>query len=201
MKIYTRKGDRGRTKLFGGDEVAKGDTRVEAYGTLDELNAALGVALSLDPDDTLGMGGLAAVQEDLLVIGSRLAAARPDRAMARGAIPVLPDGRVAELEAWIDSLDAELPSLDAFVVPGGSPAGAHLHLARTVCRRAERIMSTLLDEQPDLSQRILPYINRLSDVLFTLARYANRRAGKTEAPWLPVRRRGASSANSDREEV
>jgi len=193
VKIYTRQGDAGRTKLFGGLEVSKHDARVAAYGTFDELNAALGGVLSLDPDGDLGTADLQRVQEDLFILGSRLAAARPDRELERGTIPGLAPDRIADLEAWIDSLDEELPPLDAFVLPGGCPAGAQLHVARTVCRRAEREVTALVDADPALSTAVIPYINRLSDLLFTLARAVNHRAGRPEARWLPQRERDTAA--------
>ncbi len=193
MKIYTRQGDAGRTKLFGGLEVSKHDARVAAYGTFDELNAALGGILSLDPDGDLGTANLQRVQEDLFILGSRLAAARPERELERGSIPGLAPGRIADLEVWIDSLDEELPPLNAFVLPGGCPAGAQLHVARTVCRRAEREVTSLLDADPALSTAVIPYINRLSDLLFTLARAVNHRAGRPEAQWLPQRERDTAA--------
>jgi len=193
VKIYTRQGDAGRTKLFGGLEVSKHDARVAAYGTFDELNAALGGVLSLDPDGDLGTADLQRVQEDLFILGSRLAAARPERELERGTIPGLAPGRIADLEAWIDSLDEELPPLDAFVLPGGCPAGAQLHVARTVCRRAEREVTALMDADPALSTAVIPYINRLSDLLFTLARAVNHRAGRPEARWLPQRERDTAA--------
>lgn len=196
MKIYTRKGDGGRTRLFGGLEVTKADPRVEAYGTLDELNALLGVVLALDPADELGTGELAAVQEDLFVLGSRLAAARPQRELARGTIPGLPTRRIGELEAWIDRLDDELPPLESFVLPGGSEAGAQLHVARTVCRRAERAIVALAEADPALSEGVIPYINRLSDLLFTLARSVNLRAGRPEAKWIPARSEDAAGSGT-----
>lgn len=189
MKIYTRMGDAGRTRLFGGADVSKDDRRVEAYGTLDELNAVLGTALALDPTDALGVGGLVQVQEDLFVIGSRLAAARPQRELSRGTIPGLEEARVTDLEGWIDDLEDELPPLDAFILPGGSHLGAQLHVARTVCRRAERAIVSLSDEDPTLSDVVVPFINRLSDLLFMLARAVNHRAGTAETRWLPARRR------------
>lgn len=192
LKIYTKGGDGGETTLLGGARVPKDDARVAAYGTVDELNAAIGVALALDPDAaTLGESGpaLGAVQEDLFTIGARLAAANPDRLLRKGTIPALSADRIDALEAWIDALDAELPALEAFVLPGGSPLAAQLHVARTVCRRAERGVTALLDEQPDLADVVVPYINRLSDLLFTLARAANRRAGREDAMWLPQRQR------------
>jgi len=165
MKIYTKTGDRGKTKLYGGVTVPKHDARVEAYGTVDELNAVLGIVIALDPQGDLGTGDLVEVQSDLLTLGALLAAADPERAMKQATLPELPASRVSDLEAWIDRLDSGLQPLDAFILPGGSPAGAHLHVARTVC------------------------INRLSDLLFTLARSVNNLSGTVEARWEPMRRR------------
>ena len=196
MKIYTRTGDEGQTKLYGGDRVLKDDPRVAAYGTLDELNAAIGSALALDPDSELGLGDLRSVQEDLFVLGSRLAAADPERMEDRGSIPRLEQERIEALETWIDALDRELEPLDSFVLPGGAPAGAQLHVARTVCRRAERSITSLLPEQPELKLVVLPYVNRLSDLLFTLARAANARAGRPEDRWLPMRERSTADAST-----
>lgn len=194
MKIYTRGGDRGETGLLGGDRVPKSDPRVEAYGSVDELNAGLGLALALDAEGTLDRDELTRVQEDLLAIGARLAAANPERALERGTIPALDPGRVEELERWIDRLDEQLPALDAFVLPGGSPAGAQLHVARTVCRRAERAIVDLRGEDAELAEKVIPYVNRLSDLLFTLARSVNRRMGIPEGRWRPQReRRGEGS--------
>lgn len=201
MKIYTRKGDAGRTKLFGGIEVSKHDGRVAAYGTFDELNATLGVVLALDPQGDLGTADLRNVQEDLFVLGSRLASARPARELERGTIPELGPGRIADLEAWIDRLDEELAPLDSFVLPGGCSAGAQLHLARTVCRRAERDVTALIDDDPALSTAVIPYINRLSDLLFTLARAVNERAGRPEARWLSQRRRESTAASPTDEDA
>ena len=175
MKIYTRGGDKGETTLLGGVRVAKNDPRVTAYGTVDELNAALGVAIALENGNALNLlsDELRSLQEDLFTMGARLAAADPERALRKGTIPALDEGRIEELEAWIDRLDADLPSLDAFVLPGGSIVAAQLHVARTICRRAERNVMELLTEQPDLAEVVIPYLNRLSDLLFMLARYAN----------------------------
>lgn len=200
MKIYTRRGDGGRTDLFGGERVEKSDLRVEAYGCVDELNAAVGLALGLDEGGGLvDAGRLERVQEDLFAVGARLAAAEPEEARRRGFIPDLPSGRVEDLEAWIDELEEDLPALDAFILPGGDPVGAQLHAARTVCRRAERRVTRLLEDQPDLGEAVLPYLNRLSDLLFTLARSANRKAGSPEARWAPQRERrgGKKGAASD----
>lgn len=189
MKIYTKTGDGGDTSLYGGRKVPKHDARVEAYGTVDELNATIGLALAFDAEDALGLGGLVDIQSDLFTIGATLAAARPEAAREKGTIPELPAERILALEAWIDRLDAGLEPLDAFILPGGSPAGAQLHVARTVCRRAERAITRLLADRPDLADLIVPYVNRLSDLLFTLARSVNDVAGTSEARWEPMRRR------------
>ena len=189
MKIYTKTGDRGDTKLYGGVTVPKHDARVEAYGTVDELNAVLGNVIALDPRGDLGTGGLVEIQSDLLTLGSLLAAADPERAMKKGTLPEISADRISDLEAWIDRLDSELSPLDAFILPGGSLAGAQLHVARTVCRRAERAITPLLSERPELGQVLLPFINRLSDLLFMLARSVNTLSGAEEARWEPMRRR------------
>ncbi len=189
MKIYTKTGDRGETKLYGGVTVPKHDARVEAYGTVDELNAILGTVIALDPQDDLGTGDLVEVQSDLLTLGALLAAADPERAMKRGTLPEFSHDRVTDLEDWIDRLDSDLQPLDAFILPGGSPAGAQLHVARTVCRRAERAITPLLVARPEFGDVLLPYINRLSDLLFTLARSVNTLSGTVEARWEPMRRR------------
>lgn len=189
MRIYTRRGDEGETDLFGGVRVEKSDDRVVAYGTVDELNAAVGLALALDRGrGRLDGDRLKRVQDDLFALGAHLAAADPDRALEEGKIPEFPASRIADLEAWIDELDEELPDLDAFLLPGGSPAASQLHVARTVCRRAERAVVRLAGKRPGLREIHLPYLNRLSDLLFTLARAANRRADVDETEWAPVRR-------------
>ncbi len=190
VKIYTRGGDKGETTLLGGVRVAKNDPRVTAYGTVDELNAALGVAIALDNGKPSGFppDELRSLQEDLFTMGARLAAADPERALRKGTIPALAEGRIAELEAWIDRLNADLPALDAFVLPGGSIVAAQLHVARTICRRAERNVMELLAEQPDLAEVVIPYLNRLSDLLFMLARYVNHQEDHKDTPWLPQRR-------------
>ncbi len=197
MKIYTRGGDRGETGLFGGRRVSKTDPRVRAYGSVDETNAAIGLALALD-EHRADHGGepmererVRRVQEDLFALGARLAADDPERVRRKGAIPELGPDRIESLEEWIDELDEELPALDAFILPGGAPVGAQLHVARTVCRRAERAVVSLLAEDPELGETVLPYLNRLSDLLFTLARAANHRQGAAERAWRG-RRRGAS---------
>lgn len=201
MKIYTRRGDEGETSLLGGVRVDKADARVTAYGTVDELNASVGLALAVD-EDTLEDDAtrLERVQDDLFAVGARLAAADLERARRKGLIPDFPPRRIDDLESWIDELEEDLPELDAFIHPGGSPTGAHLHAARTVCRRAERAVVTLADERPELEEAVLPYLNRLSDLLFTLARAVNLRAGTPEVRWKPVRERGGpGSPTRDRD--
>lgn len=190
MKIYTRGGDAGETVLIGGVRVRKDDPRVAAYGAVDELNSAIGLAVALtDAADRPEASRIATIQEDLFTLGARLAAVDPGKARAKGTIPVFDPGRIEALERWIDEMDADLAELDAFVLPGGSPGGAGFHVARTVCRRAERGVVGLLDGQPDLAEVAIPYLNRLSDLLFTLARWTNHRAGVPDAMWLPQRRR------------
>lgn len=178
MKIYTRTGDQGETGLFGGGRVAKSNVRVAAYGAVDELNAVLGWAATQQGTDVAGR--LRGVQEDLFAIGAHLATPGAG-ARKRPALPALPDD-VGELEAWIDELDAGLPQLRAFILPGGSPAAAALHVARTVCRRAERSVVALAGAEV-VAPGVVVYLNRLSDLLFTLARAANRAAGIPDVEW------------------
>lgn len=178
MKIYTKTGDAGQTGLFGGRRVSKADGRVEAYGDVDELNSVLGLARAagLAPDvDAL----LARVQCELFDLGAELGAASAEG----GASPRIDDAAALRLEAEIDRFEEELPPLRAFVLPGGALAAAHLHLARTVCRRAERRMVALADREPVRAQA-LRYVNRLSDLLFVLARVANARASVPDVPWV-----------------
>ncbi|HEX5386823.1 MAG TPA: cob(I)yrinic acid a,c-diamide adenosyltransferase [Gemmatimonadales bacterium] len=181
MKIYTRTGDAGDTGLFGGGRVPKDDPRVAAYGDVDELNSVLGMARATAPAESFD-ALLESIQRDLFAIGGQLAT--PDPARVAGAIAkaVLPDARIAELEQAIDAADAELPPLRAFVLPGGTPKAAVLHLARTVCRRAERGVVRLAHAAAGQEQHIV-YLNRLSDLLFTLARLANHRAGAGDVTW------------------
>ena len=179
MKIYTRTGDSGETGLFDGERVPKSDPRVEAYGEVDETNAAIGFAIAACPDLEIS-GMLAAIQRDLFVLGGRLA--DPRRKVAnRVAKAVLSDADILRLESWIDQLEATLRPLRRFVLPGGTAGAAALHQARTVCRRAERRMVSLGSDafEPEL----LAYINRLSDLLFVMARAANHRAGVNESEW------------------
>jgi cob(I)alamin adenosyltransferase len=179
MKIYTRTGDDGTTGLFGGRRVAKSDPRIECYGTVDELNATLGMAAALAP---AGLGAmLAQIQNELFVIGSHLATPQDDtRRLAQ--VPDLDEGAIKRLESQIDAADAELPALRNFILPGGSDAAARLHLARTVCRRAERLLVAFSGEQA-IEPLIVQYLNRLSDWLFVYARWCNHKAGVADVPW------------------
>lgn len=182
MKIYTRSGDAGETSLAGGRRVAKDDARVCAYGDVDEANAAVGVARVTPPSDLAG-DLLTAVQRDLFVIGGALASPEPGRTNgAHRAKLVLGAERISALDQAIDQADTELAPLKAFVLPAGSPKAAALHLARTVCRRAERSAVHLAREEP-VSPEVLVYLNRLSDLLFTLARLANAKAGVADTTW------------------
>lgn len=184
MKIYTKTGDGGETGLFGGPRVTKDDARVEAYGAVDELNAALGVARARGAGPDLEPA-LAAAQERLFTIGAELAT--PPGARARAAVPPVPAAWIAELEGAIDRMEAELPPLRHFVLPAGAPLAADLHLARAVARRAERRVVALHRREP-VSAEVLAFLNRLSDFLFVAARLANLRAGAPEQPWDPHRR-------------
>lgn len=187
MKIYTRTGDAGQTGLFGGERVAKDHARVEAYGDVDELNSVLGLAAArLAFEDQREMAaGVHELQADLLTVGAQLATPHPaDGGRENAHIPRLAETRIAELERWIDRAEEELAPLRTFILPGGAESAALLHLARTVCRRAER-RSVSLSGEVRLDAGLLVYLNRLSDLLFTLARLANRRAGVEDIPWNP----------------
>ena len=181
MKIYTRTGDRGETGLFGGGRVPKDHPRVAAYGDVDELNSAIGVARALEPaavHDEL----LESVQRDLFSIGGHLATPDPDKVRKALARAELDEARTTAFERVMDDAEAELPPLRAFVLPAGTPKAAALHLARTVCRRAERSVIHLSHEA-DVPELFIVYLNRLSDLLFTLARLANHRAGSGDVVW------------------
>lgn len=185
MKIYTRTGDGGETGLFGGGRVAKDDTRVEAYGAVDELNSTLGLALVALPAgaaaDVARM--LRLVQADLLNLGAHLATPPPEEGgRASGHVPALPLGRIEEMEAAIDAAEDELQPLRSFILPGGTEGAARLHVARTVCRRAERRVITLARHE-HVDDGVIQYLNRLSDLLFTFARLANHRSGAEDVKW------------------
>ena len=179
MKIYTRTGDCGETGLFDGTRVAKSNPRVAAYGDVDELGAWIGAvrASGLDSDLT---AMLERIQRDLFAIGARLADPA-HRIASRVTKAAVGQEDIARLEAWIDALEAELPPLRRFILAGGAPGGAGLHVSRTICRRAERALVGLGPDafEPDL----LTYVNRLSDLLFVMARAANHRAGAPELEW------------------
>ena len=181
MKIYTKTGDAGTTGLFGGGRVGKDHPRVEAYGDVDELNAAIGVARAAEVMPRIDEV-LVPIQRDLFAIGALLAT--PDREKMRQHLDKarVDEERVAQLERAIDDADRELEPLRAFVLPGGTPKAAALHVARTVCRRAERRVVRLQGDE-EIPQLVVIYLNRLSDLLFTLARLANRRAGAGEVTW------------------
>ena len=181
VKIYTKTGDAGTTGLFGGPRVPKDDARVEAYGDVDELNAVIGMARAVEPMPRIDEL-LVPVQRDLFAIGALLAT--PDREkMAQHLEKArIDDRRIAELERAIDDGEEELEPLRAFILPGGTPKAAALHVARTVCRRAERHV-VRLQHEVELPALAVIYLNRLSDLLFTLARVANRRAGAGEVTW------------------
>jgi cob(I)alamin adenosyltransferase len=179
MKIYTKTGDAGETGLFGGPRVRKDDVRIEAYGTVDELNAALGLvrcqALPAEIEQVLQR-----VQSELFCVGAELATPHPQ---SRGTA-FINESHVAALERAIDNLEASLPPLTQFILPGGHPSAAWLHLARGICRRAERrVVSLAADAAADVSPAIIRYLNRLGDYLFVAARFANAQARVNETKW------------------
>jgi cob(I)alamin adenosyltransferase len=178
MKIYTKTGDDGTTSLFAGGRISKAHLRVETYGTVDELNSVIGVARAHQPSAGTDER-LAAVQRQLFHIGADLAT--PLDAKAEWIVR-MDAGTVQWLEDQIDTMTSDLPLLTNFILPGGSLAGAQIHVARTVCRRAERL-AVALNEQEPVNHLALTYLNRLSDFLFTLARWENQQAGRPEDRW------------------
>ncbi len=179
MKIYTRKGDDGRTALYGGGRVSKADGRVEAYGSIDELNAAIGLARAAAlPADLDAL--LAVVQSSLFDLGAELAAV--GRAAEKLTAHRISEERVRALEEAIDRFERELPPLRSFVLPGGTEGSARLHMARTIARRAERRLVSLA-ERETVRPVLLHYLNRAGDLLFVLARVANHREGVEDVPW------------------
>ena len=177
MKIYTKKGDGGETALFGGQKVRKSSLRIESYGTVDELNSVLGMAIS-HPLTARTKELIEELQHQLFILGSDLATPMSKK---------LPIDRISQkhvtfLEETIDDLDEYLTPLKHFILPGGSMTGSILHFARTVCRRAERL-TVDLSQQEEISPTVLQYLNRLSDFLFILARFENHNAGQEETPW------------------
>ena len=178
MKIYTKTGDAGETSLFGGLRVRKSDPRVAAYGDVDELNAQLGLARATGTDAEID-AELLQLQRDLFALGAQLADPT-EKIASHVSKATIDDENVARLEQLIDTLESGLPPLRHFILAGGSVSGAALHVARAVCRRAERGMVAL---DPAVDPTLLKYINRLSDLLFVLARTVNHRAGAAETPW------------------
>ena len=183
MRIYTRTGDAGDTGLFGGGRVPKNHPRVEAYGDVDELNAAIGFARSIEQMPRIDEV-LVPIQRDLFAIGALLATPGREKMRQHLEKARVDEERIGQLERAIDDGDRELEPLRSFIVPGGTPKAAALHLARTICRRAERRVVALTEAGIDeIPQVVVIYLNRLSDLLFTLARVANRRAGAGEVTW------------------
>jgi cob(I)alamin adenosyltransferase len=183
-KIYTRSGDEGNTHLFGGQRVSKSVPRVVAYGAVDELNSHVGVIRSVCDDDQI-TDILKNIQSLLFVCGADLASPQPDddQPDPSSREKRIQQKDVDQLEAWIDELTEELEPLSNFVLPGETTLAAQLHKARSICRRAERASVTLNEEDPLKSETILPFLNRLSDLFFTLARVCNKREGVDEIPW------------------
>lgn len=180
MKIYTRKGDKGTTGLIGGTRLPKHHLRIEAYGTVDELNSYLGLVRDLYPEREIEQEILV-IQDRLFTLGSHLAS---DPEKSRMKLPEIHASDVELLEKAIDRMDAQVPPLTQFVLPGGHPTVSHTHIARCVCRRAERLVAALSEEAP-VETEILMYLNRLSDYLFQLARYFSHKLGAIESPWTP----------------
>ena len=194
MKLYTRRGDTGNTDLFGGQRVAKDDLRVEAYGTVDELNAELGLCLATPPVGQAGVPDdirvpLETIQSRLFEIGADLATPEfvvDEHGVSKPnprVVPRIDDRHVKELEGWIDDATAQVAPMTCFILPGGTELSARLHVARTVCRRAERACVSLAEREP-VSEQVVVYQNRLSDLLFALARRANHAAGVEDVPWV-----------------
>jgi len=178
--IYTKTGDGGDTSLFGGGRVGKEDVRVDAYGQVDELNAAVGLARSMNLGEMDALAGR--IQDQLFTLGAVLATPAGTKAAAN--VPPLKPEWASEMERAIDAFDKEITGLSTFILPAGTQAAAALHLARTVCRRAERRVVPLL-RAGKVGSDVVVYLNRLSDLLFTMARVANHRAGVKDVPWRP----------------
>lgn len=178
MKIYTKTGDEGMTSLFGGKRVSKAALRIESYGTIDELNSWMGV-LRDQPVNTVRKANLLAIQDRLFTMGSMLA---KEPGNTKVKIPMLADADVIFLEKEIDAMDAVLPPMRSFVLPGGHPSVSFTHVARTVCRRAERLVIALSAEEP-VESLIIRYLNRLSDYLFMLSRQVTMELNAEESPW------------------
>ncbi|MBP8975356.1 MAG: cob(I)yrinic acid a,c-diamide adenosyltransferase [Bacteroidetes bacterium] len=178
QKIYSKTGDNGDTSLFGGSRVPKYDIRIETLGAIDEFNAFIGIVISFHPPEKIGEI-LKQIQSDLFIASAELSSKEPN-----SKIPRLQEHQILALEKFIDSIDTLLPPLSSFIIPGGSIIAAHLHAARSICRRAERTLS-LLASKESLNPLLLIYFNRCSDLLFVLARYANKIAKMPESEWHP----------------
>jgi cob(I)alamin adenosyltransferase len=181
VKIYTKRGDKGETSLGGGQRVRKDTLRVQVYGTVDELNSQIGVALATGLCDKL-MLALSVIQNELFDLGSDLCFIEEDK--TKYSMPQIELAHVTRLETLIDEMSAELEPLKNFILPGGSQGSAQLHVARTVCRRAEREATTLVSQEA-IGEQVLTYLNRLSDTLFVMARYQNLQQGVAEPQWRP----------------
>ena len=189
MKIYTKTGDKGETSLYGGTRVSKAAARVESYGTLDELNAFIGLAKAEISDEKV-LSQLQKIQFDLFTVGSEAATPTDKMLLANGKNRLdlmISEKEITELELWMDDFDAELEPLRFFILPSGGKAAATVHVCRTVCRRAERAM-VFLNETEEVRPELIKYLNRLSDYLFILARYISKISGEKEEYWNPSER-------------
>ena len=189
MKIYTKTGDKGETSLYGGTRVSKAAARVESYGTLDELNAFIGLAKAEISDEKV-LSQLQKIQFDLFTVGSEAATPTDKMLLANGKNRLdlmISEKEITELELWMDDFDAELEPLRFFILPSGGKAAATVHVCRTVCRRAERAM-VFLNETEEVRPELIKYLNRLSDYLFILARYISKISGEKEDYWNPSER-------------
>ena len=189
MKIYTKTGDKGETSLYGGTRVSKAAARVESYGTLDELNAFIGLAKAEISDEKV-LNQLQKIQFDLFTVGSEAATPTDKLILANGKNRLdlmISEEEISELEHWMDDLDGELEPLQFFILPSGGKAAASVHVCRTVCRRAERTM-VYLNETEEVRPELIKYLNRLSDYLFILARYISKISGEKEDYWNPSAR-------------
>lgn len=185
MKIYTRTGDKGETSLFTGDRLPKDDSFFDALGTIDECSSMIGIAISGLPNNLKEVKEqLITIQHALFDVGAAVATPQNRATEAKLKKTRFGDEATKELELWIDSMDRELPPLKSFILPGGHPAACSLHMARNICRRAERHILPLY-RHAAVSDNILVYLNRLSDYLFMCARYVNQKAGSEETPWVP----------------
>lgn len=189
FKIYTKTGDKGETSLYGGTRVSKAAARVESYGTLDELNAFIGLAKAEISDEKV-LNQLQKIQFDLFTVGSEAATPTDKLLLANGKSRLdvmISEKEITKLELWMDDFDAELEPLRFFILPSGGKAAATLHVCRTVCRRAERAM-VFLNETEEVRPELIKYLNRLSDYLFILARYISKISGEKEEYWNPSER-------------